>query len=258
MKRIKLFEDYVNTSVATNKFYLVIDEYDKLLLNKNFLKEGKIFGLEGISSSKDISNTLGTGCEILIEMSKESVLKENKINKVQYENINYLCGNNFKNLIRIMGKRFSMYSKKAFIEAMFKVYDVQGDLNIIKDNNEEFYDFLTNHISSILTENIPNINSFNDFCLFITNNTNFDNKTIYSILHDYILSLVEKYKEEEEWIVEGNYFKIPDGSTINIYFDNIYDSVNEENYKKVRNQILKITKSLFNYNILIFEPNPIS
>lgn len=253
MKWIKLFEDYRNSNITKNsKFYLAIDDYNKIFNNELFLSKGILKGLSGISSSEDIIDNLGTGCDILIEMLESEVLKLNKVSKVEYDNVAYLCANNFKNLKRIMGASFMLYSTPMFIEKMFHEMDTQGDINIIKDVDENLYNFLTKDIKKLFSIEKPNVNSLEDFCQLIASHTDFKYEMLYPILHEYIISLVEKYRYEEEWIVESDLFIVPSGSVLKVFMSYVDDNVdNDKLFPKVKKDIEEKSENLTNYEVLI-------
>ncbi len=256
LKHIKLFENYTTLNkTTTGKFYLVIDDYSKLFNNELFLTQGKLKGLEGISSSSEIKDSLGNG-EIFIEMKEFDTLEINNLLQVNYKDSDFLCANNFKNLKRLLGKGKNLYNNKDFIEFLFANQNLDFfNFMYQEEKNPNFYIFIRQNIISMLSNNIPNINSIDNLCNWVLSyedyHLDFNYNDLYSIFSGYMQYLVKDYKNEEEWFVKNDYFEIPIGSTINVYLEAIEDSVGDKIHD-VKKDILQKCQKLSKYKILFF------
>ncbi len=243
-KFIKLFEQYTREG----KFYLSIDEYEKIFKNDIFLKEGKLEGLKGITSNQHIVEQLGSICDVFIEMEENQVLKYNKLIKVDYSNADLLVKNNFQLLKRIMGSGMSLSTPQHFIETIFTNHQ---DLNYLYEMDNNLGLFLRSSVIVMLKKNVPNINSIDDICNWILTEYDENFNYIHKTISDYITHLVVKYKDEEEWIILDKYFTVPPKSKIYIDLYCIEDNVGEENIKEAKHLIEKVTKEfLSNYEVI--------
>lgn len=100
---------YLNTYTQLNEYNLSTENYDKyyylvLKFNEDTLKNllsGKLKGLVGISDNTNIINGYFDIRDILLVMKKESVHALNNIEKVRYNDLEYLTNDNMKVLRRL-------------------------------------------------------------------------------------------------------------------------------------------------------------
>lgn len=219
MKYLKLYEDF-----TTKKFYLVIDDYRKLLNNDDFLKHGHLKGLQGISSNPDIYDSLGTQIEAFITMDSKDVLKHNDLTKVLYDDVNFLVSDNFKYLKRIL---FLSNDTKEFYDLIFTKHH---NLYALKEYNEEVFNLLKN-TSSNVKKDIQNINNIKDICDYILRFENYDYDTLYKSIEFWIKFLASDYRYEEEYVINNENFHIPFNSFIEFKHDEILDDKGEKQYQ---------------------------
>ncbi len=228
MKYIKLFENY------NEKFYLVIDDVSRLLNSESFLEKGTLKGLKGISENEDILNVLGTFCDIFIEMDKNKVLEKNNLTKVIYDDINFLCDNNFKNFKRIKSYGLNLYNDYRFFTNYFSLISMEESYMFdLKKENIELYEFLTSkHFHNIIFTEKPELKNFDELLNYILHFLKMDENILRNDLSQLFISDAYKYRYEEEWINNIDEFIIPNNSIIEVYPDYIIDNIGEENLEE--------------------------
>lgn len=106
-----LVEKIMNTAQTPKKFWMVfnmpnlveLDEHDAATLDQ--LKDGVLHGVKGISGSREIMmEWFGTRNAVLV-MGSDQLIAENDIEKIHYDDPDYLCANNMKALYRLWDKR---------------------------------------------------------------------------------------------------------------------------------------------------------
>lgn len=209
MKHIKLFESY------NEYFYLVIDNYKKLF-KPEFLNDGVLKNLRGISTNKDIYDSLGTGVECFIVMDMFDTEKINNISMIDYYDADDLVFNNFEKIKRIM------FLENADDKYVFK------SLFMKNINSNLLYDIRNNLIDGLSKlSKLTTINTVKDICELC-------NIKDESLISNYIVFIVSDYRHEEEYIVKDKIFTIPEKSYIYILEDMIDDTEDlEEDYQNL-------------------------
>jgi hypothetical protein len=248
-KFIKLFEDYTNdTLVVTDKFYLLIEDVRTILNNKESFKKGILVGLKGISENGDISNLLEyASFDIFIEMDKNKVLLENKVIKIEYDNIDFLSKDNFKMFKRIMAHGLNFLNDYKFFIEVINVYKEGYNKFDLEKVNPELYELISSkEFANTLRKENKFFNDINEYSNYVSSLLKTQNPIqIKSDLSNMFLDMVKEFKQEQEWFVMTDNFKIPKGSKIEVYMDFIADNIGEEEIEDCENYF----KSLTQYNI---------
>jgi hypothetical protein len=240
-------------------YYLVLKLNGETIDN---LLKGELKGLKGISDNVKIIDAFFDIRDILLIMNKDEVEKLNKIEKIDYDDVNLLTNNNFKVFKRMSGSEnshiesiiyqgfrklesFNSYKKYAN-DRLIKLYKLfyEGKLRYLlnwMDNN-----------SYKIIEKIGKVKNFKDFVNKIWKSVkekigadkDFATKEqVSSCLELILLNYANMFKREGEILIRSRTFKIPENSTLLIkepqQYDGFLDDGKFDFLKKNKNKLKK-------------------
>ena len=272
MKYLKINEIYEDK--YNEYYYLVMNiPSDRLLGDNNNrvidgLKNRKFIGLKSISDNIGIINGFFDIRNLAIIMPKVSTDIINKLEKIEYFDVNYLCNNDME-VLRRMYNVDSDYDNASLFSQIstrgsywqYKTPKIQNDKTLndfikIRNfafNNYKQYKIIQDSQHQILRgKKVKNFNHlvyiFYKFFKNTDNDTLFRNlpyrsdknlelelltvECITNILKYLILSFSVCFSTEGEVLIKDNFFNIPDGSTLIVkYKDNIKYFMDDEDIK---------------------------
>jgi hypothetical protein len=234
-----------------NEYSLTLDNYDKyyylaLRLDEKTISnliDGKFEGLKGISESTDIINCFFDIRDILLVMKKEDADNINNLEKVKYDDVEYLTKNNFEILKRLYdAKLFKigslLYQGIRKIDYLKHRNSTNPKLNklykLVNNKWKKLYDFDVMYVHKL--NDIEYVKDYNDLLkrsLEIINkdSTIYTEEELDNILKLIILAFGDVFKHEGEIIIKDNIFNIPKKSVLFIkqqHKDSYkYDNINE-------------------------------
>jgi hypothetical protein len=221
---------YLNTYTQLNEYKLSTDNYDKyyylvLRFNEDTLKNllsGKLNGLKGISDNTDIINGYFDIRDILLVMKKESVQSLNEIEKVRYDDLDYLTNDNMKVLRRLYQVDDDFPTDSLLYQGIRKTEyhkytkDIDNNLNKLyrKINGQLYYIFREldqKDIHKIGNLKFKNYQELLDKSLIILNKENpkYKREELDTLLQYIILTFASFFKHEGEILIKNEEFIIP-------------------------------------------------
>lgn len=252
-------KSYTAKDIPEN-FYVVFD------IEKIFdqLKQRKIKGLKGISSSNEIEfQFLGVARDAMLEMNSKELMNLNDVTRIMYDNPHYLVSKNMWALRRIYQDNPQKWSSTTvnhifgnLFEYLIKtikesgkhgefVHDAEysGFRNVDYDwakkianklkirNLKDLAKIVKNYIDNIFYEKMNK-----SWASRRTEPYDFKLQEIYKYLYETLLEIGRIYSSENEWVVKNDHLKVPKGSNLYLLTPTI-ENFKEEAYKAVKNWI---------------------
>ncbi len=251
MNYLKERYEYLNP----NALYLVIDNCDKIFNNEDFLHNHRFKNLLGITKNAEIEDYLGLLFEVKICMDAEKVQELNNVSEIDYSDIESFVRNSFSILKRVDGSGITT-DDKLFVLLGELVYFTFSEGEYIDKSLSDLVDrFIKKTKSFSFDLNVDNTRTLSTFSdAFSSKFIDFSNDAsgIEKILRATITHFAGRYKIEEEWLVNSEYFLVPSGSEVHVFVDSI--KYNEkENIQQILDDIEDKTKRfLRSYKVLFF------
>lgn len=227
-----------NEYAKLNDYNLSTDNYSKyyylvLKLNEdtlNNLVSGKLKDLKGISDSIKILNSYFDIRDLLLVMKKEEVESINDIEKVIYDDVEYLTKDNFSVLDRLYngGKTKDIHIGSLLYQGIRKVFyfkhkeSTNNNINKLyrKYNGKNWkilYDFDRTYVHKL--NDIKKIKDYNDlldktFVIINKLDSRYTKEILDDILRLIILSFGDVFKHEGEILIKNKTFTIPKNSVL--------------------------------------------
>jgi hypothetical protein len=228
---------YLKTYIESiNEYKLSTENYDKyyylvLRFNENTLKNlisGKLKNLIGISDSTNIINGYFGIRDILLVMDKELVEKINDVEKVRYDDLDYLVNDNMKVLRRLyqVDDEYSVGSllyqgirkTEYFRHKKDPINNLNYLLKLYRRVNGQMYNLFKEldqrDIHKIHDIKFKNYQELLDKSLEILNKEKqkYSKENLDIMLQFIILSFASVFKDEGEILIKNETFNIPDSS----------------------------------------------
>lgn len=218
----KLYE-YILSTENYSKYYYLVLRLNEETLNNLATKELK--GLKGISDSIDIINAFFDVRDLMLVMKKEDVEKINEIEKIDYDDIDYLTKNNMEILRRIYDADDSYSIGSLLNQCVTKLYSYKYTKN--KTHQlitlyRKFYALMpitrkTLERNIYDLKNIKTVKNYNDLLeksYEIFKKFNISKEDLDIMLKYIILNFAAIFKKEGEVKIKNKIFKIPDNSVL--------------------------------------------
>jgi len=265
----KFYEYKLSNENYIKYFYLVLKDEEETFKS---LVDGEFEGLQGISDSEKIINSFFDIRNLMLIMDKDKVKNLNEIEKVKYDDVDYLTKDTFKVMGRLTGNilegkvnishllyqgfRKHEYKKRSDMnDNLFKL-----DKMIHKSEYYYIFKYLDDNCYEIF-ENIKKVKDFNDLVnqthdSLLKHDKDFPKYKIEKILEYLILSYAAIFKKEGEWLVMSKSFKVPENSII------LIKSTHPSSYKvklmsEIKTKYLETLKEKYKVKILPYIPGSI-
>jgi len=265
---MKTFKNYIieksfSQSDIPESFWVVFDLEEMV----DELKTGKVKGLKGISSSSEIEFAfLGVARDAMLQMDSESLLKQNKITRIMYDNPHYLVSNNMWGLRRLYNARQKIWMDQVFGNLFEQIQKIMPSYNKQLAYDMSYYGFRNvDYDWSKKTNPKLKVNNIKDLAKVVKKyiETIFSEKTgipydvslntMQGILFKSIKVVGETYKDENEWVIKDDILTVPKGSTLYVLTKEP-DFVNDKVYDVVANNMDQSSMDMF----FVFKENDIN
>jgi hypothetical protein len=226
---------YLNTYIELNEYKLSTDNYEKyyylvLKFNEDTLKNllsGKLKDLVGISDSTNIINGYFDIRDILLVMPKESVQALNDVEKVRYDDLEYLTNDNMKVLRRLYQVDSDYNTGSLLYQGIRRTEHFKHDKKNIDNNLLRLYRKVNGQMYSLFKEldlNIHKIENlkFKNYQELLDKSLQILNKEKpkykleeLDVMYQFIiLAFASVFKSEGEVLIKNENFIIPDDTFI--------------------------------------------
>lgn len=233
-------KDFLIENEQPKKFWLVFDipnwekNPDERIMNRiRDIANGEFRGLRGISGSREIMTQMWmVARNAAVVMDSEAVLALNDIEQIRYDDVEYLCRNDFGILFRIFDQhgRYAreqvmmrigdylikaMYTENKFIAQMLAHDGMPsrlGDEWMKYEKRIDGFDDAVKHL-------YPLLRSIKGGKFTQSPYDGLSEELFRNALRKGLLLIGKTYSDEAEWIVHGDTFKIPPKSPLLVGVD---------------------------------------
>lgn len=222
----KFFEYKLSYENISNYYFLVLKFDEKTMIN---LVNGEFKGLKGISDNINIIHSFFDIRELMLVMDKKSTEHLNKLENVQYDNVDYLTKNTFKVLKRLtqdsqdypleflMYQGFRKHNNHTY-KKNITISDKLIKLRKIVMKEHSTFQLMDNKCYKIL-ETIKKVKDFDDFINQVYNsldnlNIEYEKQKVRNVFEYIILSYSCIFKHEGEILIQDDTFYVPEKSLL--------------------------------------------
>lgn len=237
----KKINAFVNT---TPKYFYLVFPVDFDSNSYKWAKElatGKMKGVAGVSESPTIIKLFKRRHGIIVMRGKD-FLKENKVSKIQYDNIHYLVQDDLKVLSRLFNTEERIRGKQQIMATLCDYVAKNADAKY-----QKLFDEVTHIVAGIYEKSgkkFKGVFDLSSWLFYMYSKLGLQNK-IFNSKKDFVNKVVfkrwvlkalyelgQRYSYEEEWVVKNTEINVPKKSTVVLLNDKQTDLETVKEYSE--------------------------